>query len=244
VGNYDAIQQPLVIDNGFDYICFVRKGLKETNYIGKWRIEEIPIELDDDIRLSRYPKILPHRTCLVYYDYSLYVDANIIISGDYVYNRIRELAKSKTTLALINHPARDCVYLEALSCMIACKASWTSLIIQMLYMKLRRVPSHNGLYEANVIFRNHNDEHIKLIDELWWDTYMRFSKRDQLSLAYSLYVRGWNKCFFLPLGKSTSNHDSFIRNAHLPRKDSSSLYLKKKIGISFVILWKIVFHRK
>ena len=41
VGNYDELRQPQVLDERFEYLCFVRKGAKITEKMGAWTVREL-----------------------------------------------------------------------------------------------------------------------------------------------------------------------------------------------------------
>ena len=225
VGNYDKLCQPQKIIEGVDYVCFTDK--EDCNdRIGVWQVVRVPFSHKDNGRASR--------TVLSEYDYSLYIDANLIIKDDYVYQRIEDFVKNETKLALIKHPARDCAYQEAYNCIAGCKAKWRDLIRQIMFLKRKGFPEHWGLFEANVIFRKHNNESVKELDELWWSTFMKYSKRDQLSLVYSLWTTSIEYSFFLPEQYSTLNHPSFERLEHLPKKDSLNTKIKKWIVSLFL----------
>lgn len=235
VGNYDKLFQPEVVREDIDYYCFTDANLETSNgRNGVWIIERVPFSHKDNGRVSRFPKILPHRTVLSLYDYSLYIDANLIIKDDYIYNRIDELIKENVNLALIKHPSRDCAYQEAYNCIAGCKARWRDILRQIAFLKRKCFPEHWGLFEANVIFRKHNEATVQKLDEVWWKTFMKYSKRDQLSLVYALWSTGVNISYFLPQEYSTLNHPSFQRLEHLPQKDSQSVKFKKWL-ISLVI---------
>ena len=154
---------------------------------------------------------------------------NLIIKDGYIYNRIDELIKEEVNLALIKHPSRDCAYQEAYNCIAGCKAKWRDLLRQIIFLKRNGFPEHWGLFEANVIFRKHNEPVVQQLDELWWKTFMKYSKRDQLSLVYSLWSTGIDISFFLPKEYSTLNHPSFQRLEHLPQRDSNMVKFKKKL---------------
>lgn len=231
---YDNISQPIVVDKNLDYICFVKKGEKRSQKNGIWTIEEIDYNLKDNIQLSRYPKLMPHKTCISLYDYSLYIDANVIIKDQYVYDRIYELANQGCPIAMVQHQHHDCVYQDAYICIAGCRASWFDVIRQVLFLKFKKFPKHYGLFEANVIFRKHNDTKIKEFGELWWNTFMKFSKRDQLSQGYALRESDVHPDLFLPNGFSTRNHYSFETVSHLPQKETLSLKVKKNI-VRFVL---------
>ena len=226
---YDNILQPAVISEDVDYICFVRKGEKNADYNGIWRIEELDYDLKNNVCLSRYPKLMPHKTCVSGYEYSLYIDANVIIKDSRVYDRINELVVADCPIAMLQHPYRDCVYQDAYICIAGCRASWWDVLRQIVFLKYKRFPKHYGLFEANVIFRKHNDKTITEFGELWWKTFMRFAKRDQLSQGYAMRETSVHPALFLPKGYSTRNHPWFEVVSHLSQKETTSIKIKKSI---------------
>ena len=226
VGGYDEVIEPLQVSHELDYICFVGKGEAGRHCSRVWQFVEIDFEIRDFGRLSRVPKLLPHETCLKDYEYSLYIDANILIKSEFIYDRIDELVKTNTKLALLQHPFRDCVFQEAYVCVASMKGGWLDILRQIFFLKRKGIKKHSGLYEANVIFRKHNDTDIIALDELWWDTFMKYSKRDQLSLVYALSNYKGKIDFFLPPGQTTRNHPSFEKISHLPQKPSAGKKVK------------------
>ena len=41
IGGYDELQQPAVVEEGFDFICFVGPGEKTSDRVGVWEIREL-----------------------------------------------------------------------------------------------------------------------------------------------------------------------------------------------------------
>ena len=240
--SYDTINSPSVLDKEFDYICFVNKGSKLLNSENNvWKFIVIEETIADKGRLSRFPKLLPHKTYLSKYEYSLYIDANILIKDSFIYDRFKELAEHNILIALLQHPFRDCVYQEAYVCIAALKGGWIDILRQILFLKRKKYPKHFGLYEANVIFRKHNIPDVIEMDETWWKTFMNYSKRDQLSLVYALRESSLKISFFLPPDQTTRNHYAFEKIGHLPQKKTVSGIIKAKfikliIGVSRKIL--------
>jgi len=182
-GSIDDLQQPLVVDTSFDYICF---SDREEGMDGIWQIKHIPTNHKSLILLSRYPKILPHRF-LQEYDYSLYLDANVIIKDKSFYDCINEHIEAGELISQLPHPTRDCIYLELEHCLNIRKVSpWQYMKIRNSYSR-NSLPFHYGLFENNVILRKHNDGKIKAISEMWWNYYQKLSDRDQLSLMLVYY---------------------------------------------------------
>lgn len=177
-GRYDNINQPLVTDDRFDYILFSDKT--EQMKIGVWQVHAIPYVNDDKTRQSRYPKMHPEEL-LPDYAASLYVDANVQITGQWIYDRCVELYDQGVDWAEKRHPYRDCIYDEAYYVF----ALETEEKVFRWCHRLRRegYPRHHGLFENNVIFRSHN-ERTKLVDTMWWQLYEQYTRRDQLTLGY------------------------------------------------------------
>lgn len=236
--SYDKVVQPDIVDTDIDYILFTDNISEYNNYTGCWKIVQIPFEMPDKGRLSRYPKILPHETILKEYDYSLYIDANIRIKEKYVYERMRELADLDVNMALLQHPFRDCVYQEAYVCIAACKGGWVDIIRQLFFLKKNKIPKHSGLFEANLIFRKHSEKTVVETDSIWWHTFMKYSKRDQLSLVYALRKTEIRIEYFLPKGYTTRNHNSFEKIVHLPQKENKKTQIKRKVVSSVYNVFK------
>ena len=212
-GNYDEIRIPLVIDKRFDYILFSDKMTRET--IGPWRVQSIPNVIDDVQRLSRFPKMQPH-VVLPDYDYSLYIDANVQIATQFVYDRVIELINSSIALAGIKHQTRNCAYEESFRVLVSLpNINKRHLLHEMSKFKQQGFPFNYGMYEANVIFRSHSDEKVRAQCDEWWSIYKTAVKRDQLCYSYTLWKHQMQWCFFLPEEFDTKSHDSFIYHEHV-----------------------------
>ena len=151
-GKYGEVRQPLVIDDRFDYVLF-SNDFKETK-IGVWQVRPIPIppeiEATDNKRLSRYPKAHPE-TMLAEYDVSLYIDANIQIADQWVYDRIIELSQkgieyAGVKLLLTN---RDCIYRHSYDMCLRNLVHDYDAIQQMHELKKNNFPEHYGLNERS-----------------------------------------------------------------------------------------------
>ena len=95
-GGYDTIRQPLILDDRYTYICFSNDFPEEQ--IGIWEIRKIPLIVNNNQRLSRYPKIKPHEL-LEEFDYSIYMDANLVIAKAGFYKHIERLIEQKNRLS-------------------------------------------------------------------------------------------------------------------------------------------------
>jgi len=201
-GGYDKIEQPLVIDERFDYVLFTDNVVESQ--IGIWQVREIPYKNGDLTRVSRYPKMHPE-DLLSEYKASVYHDANIKITSLEFYDRIVELYESNTDWAGIQHPYRDCIYDEAYQA-LAQGLDREDVIFRWCH-RLRQdgYPRHHGLNENNIIYRRHN-EAVRKVDEQWWNLYEGYTRRDQLTLMYVLWKQTSLKLdYILPPGESSWN---------------------------------------
>lgn len=213
VGKYGCIHQPLAVDERFDYILFSNDYVE--NKIGVWTIRPIPqVVENDDKRLSRFPKTHPE-TLLAEYKASLYIDANIQIADQWVYERFIECFKKEYDTAGVQLvlTGRDCVYRHSYD-MCAMRAEHDyNAIKQCNVMMKNGFPEHFGLNENNIIFRTHNKK-MKLIDEEWWWWITHYSYRDQFSYMYCFWKHNIDRNLFLPAGEDSHNSEHFIFHHH------------------------------
>ena len=76
-GGYDVLQEPKVVSQNCDFICFTDTKRK----IRGWEVREVKASHGDPTRNARMYKILPHRF-LGEYKYSVWVDGNVLVRGD------------------------------------------------------------------------------------------------------------------------------------------------------------------
>ena len=192
-GGYDRLQQPLVTDPGFHYVCFGDHAGQD----GVWELREIPFEGSPVLR-ARWAKMHPH-VLLPEYDYSVFMDANLCISGAEFYSFIGD-----ALVAILQHPERDCVWEELRYCYLKDKISTCSAF--RIHRMLRGMPRHWGLAETNVLARKHNDPQIVDLDELWWRLLQESGgSRDQLVFTPALHTLGMEPSLLLGPGLNARN---------------------------------------
>lgn len=204
VGNYDVIRQPLVIDESYDYICF-SNDIKEKK-VGVWQIRPIPFVHEDKARLSRYVKILPHRV-LGDYEWSLWMDANIQITGKELYQILESKMAEGGKIYQVNHclPPCDCIYEEIVFAYLSGRTGLCKAFLQYRHLKRCGFPTHWGLFENNIIMRRHLDPQVKKISEEWWTEFMKYTKRDQFNLMYVYWNNHLMPGLLLPADCNTRN---------------------------------------
>ena len=205
--------------------------IKKKNSI--WKIESIPYQSKNKWILSRYPKLLPHRV-LKEYKYSLYIDANIEILDSHIEDRINELIENQHLISLIPHPFRNCIYKEAQACIELGLDKRRIIEKQIAFLNSEKYPANNGLFENGLIFRCHNNSEIASLDEEWWNLYLKYSKRDQLSLCFLLWKHNIYCEPFTSVGLSVRNipsiNYSFHKNSLIRR---TNIYIQKHLNKYF-----------
>lgn len=182
IGGYDFIQQPLIIDECFDYILFSDRI--EAGYVGVWQVRHIDYQNEIQVKTARYVKTHPH-TLLTGYDATLWIDASIQIKSTCVYQRVRDLYNQKTELACLVHPIRDCIY-DELFTVLEYGYETEDIVLKWGHvLRKHHYPRHNGLCETGIMYRI-NNENMSLLNEKWWSCIEKYSRRDQLSFNYVL----------------------------------------------------------
>lgn len=206
---YDKLQSPKYIRYDWDYVCFTDdKKLLAHKRVGVWQIRPALETSFDTKRNSGWHKTHPE-ICCAGYDYSVWVDANVIVKRKYLYKQIR--FRNQTILTPI-HNERDCIYDELDICKKYNRDNTDDINRMIVFLKECEMPRHYGLNETNIMFRAHNDSNVLSIDKMWWDMIQEYCKRDQLSFSYVLYKHG------------ITPNDIAINNTRVDKKD---FYVKK-----------------
>ena len=67
------------------------------------------------------------------------------------------------------------------------------------------LPRHAGLYENNLIFREHNLDEVQALDEAWWKGFSTGIPRDQLCLEPIFLRHGIHPALLLGKGLNARN---------------------------------------
>lgn len=227
VGDYDPLLQPKVISNDFDYICF-SNDIKEKQ-IGVWKILPIPYEHSDNTRLSRFVKLNPHKALDSHYQYSLWIDANIQIIDESIYAKVEDCINNNALIAQVVHPFSKSVYDDIFNCICYAKEKVGILCKQYQFLKQNNYPkTDNYFYENNLIFRQHHNLQVISISEEWWNIYMLYSKRDQLSLCFVYWNKGFVPNLLLEENYNVRNFQGlqYFQHSQLSTKDKIFLRFK------------------
>lgn len=229
-GSIDNLQQPEIVDESFDYICFSDKARGKE---GIWQIRQISIDIKNQIILSRLPKLLPHRF-LSEYEYSVYIDANVLIREKSFYEFVNTHIKNSDLISQVSHPTRNCIYLELEQCLNTRKVSPWQYIKHHQKYNSAALPKGWGLFENNVILRKHNDAKVVSIDKDWWKEYNSISNRDQLSLMLVYWRHQFLPTLLLGEKVNTRNSSCVSCVSHVGSQNNRSVRLIKRI-LQFVM---------
>lgn len=200
-GGKDTLSEDINI-RGADAYCFTDdKNLKS----GKWKMIILPELFVDPRRNSRLPKMLPH-IYLKDYDFSLYVDGNII--SKVPMQRMIDEYLQDDDIAVFKHHTRDCLFDEAQECIRLGLDDKNA--IERHIERYKDFPKHKGLYQCGVILRRHTPR-IKRLNEAWFAQYMTGCKRDQVSFPYVLEKEGVS---IFAIDSHAYLHDYFQYNNH------------------------------
>ena len=189
-GNYDTIKQPLVVEEGAEYVLFTNNP--EINDAGVWKVVQIPseqwlgrTESENNILLSRKVKMLHHKYLPDDAEWSIYIDADMLIKEP-----LTELLKNlreDTLFAACRHSYCQSVSEEIND--LKAKGMVDALQVEHQWQRYAEWGFEDdwGISENGLLIRRHNDARVAQLMELWWKEYQNGCLRDQVSLMPCMY---------------------------------------------------------
>ena len=221
-GNYDDLIEPIHKPDNCDFICFTdNKNLTSD----VWQIINKPAIYSTGNRNAKKFKVLPHRY-LQQYEYSIWVDGNMLVQGDV--NEIIETNLCNSNVAFFSHAnnvldSRGCAYEEAQYILdigqknyerkphrgiLAWKDNPEVIVAQMEKYIAAGFPQGHELITGMVIARRHNEaDSIKVMED-WWTEIKYHSKRDQLSFNYCAWKNNLNLSYI----SGDSRENKYFKN--------------------------------
>lgn len=181
-GDKDELMPPLGFSDKdeISYYVFSDKAIEIKPYKTIIR----PIQFADIAKNARYFKIL-NDSILDSYDILIWHDANIQIRHNKIIDLITHAQNTYITTFI--HPDRDCFYSEAMTCIRVQKDLPLKILYQAIVYFFTGMPAHNGMYSTGILIKN-NKYKIPNLLNFWWKQTLTYSRRDQLSLAFTLYI--------------------------------------------------------
>ncbi|GAB6268722.1 MAG: hypothetical protein STSR0002_14640 [Smithella sp.] len=185
-GGYDALVKHTFVDHNWDYVCFT-DDLSIGNIDNySWQIRPLRFDKLDNTRNQRWHKIHPH-ILFPEYEKSIWLDANINILNEDVFADIDKAIDESCLISIAPHPERNCIYDELIVCAALGKDDEGVMRKQVDLIRSAGFPEKNGLFETNIMYRDHHNYQVIEIMNDWWWWIENFSRRDQLSLSYVLW---------------------------------------------------------
>lgn len=181
-GDYDNIKDPLYVTPDVDYFLFTNRDIK----CKVWKTIKVENEGFTDLLLSRRVKMLPQEYLPSAYDFSIYVDANVIIFGDIT--MLTTKLNEHCHFAVTAHSVRDSVRDELDELVRLGKVK--EEIANSVYARYMAEGFKDdlGLAECTVLVRRCNDDCLSSFMQSWWEEFSTNGLyRDQPSLMYCLW---------------------------------------------------------
>ncbi len=216
INGYDGDLNPKFINYDFDYLFYTNNidfYLYNNNSI--WQYYKIPEKITNlklgPAKQNRYLKINAYKYLPNHYNFSVYIDGNIIIINDInlLLNRLKKQYKDIKFFVPI-HPERDCIYDEAKIVLKLRKDKSKYVKPQIKKIKDDGFPEHYGLSENNILIRNHKNPKLIKFMKKWWKMVKKGSKRDQLSFIYISWKYNFTNFVFIER-KLIKNYFKIIR---------------------------------
>ena len=189
-GNYDTIKQPLVEEEGVEYVLFTNNP--EIREAGVWKVLQIQseqwqgrTEKENNILLSRKVKMLPHEYLPEVAEWSIYIDADMVIKRP-----LTELLNNlhlETLFAACRHSYCKNVQEEIEDLLSKNMVQLEQVQHQWNKYKEWGFRDDLGISENGLLIRRHNDRRLQKLMELWWSEYQQGCLRDQVSLMPCMY---------------------------------------------------------
>jgi hypothetical protein len=194
-GDKETIGNPLAklietrTDLDIEFVCFTNNRQLVSDV---WHFRFIDEPLSGE-RLSRKPKIMPH-LYLQEWSYSLYID-NIVqlkrlpCSSDLMTDR-------SYLFRLFKH-TREHLLREA-DAIISLGYDDPEIIVQQLdhYKSFLSLDKITPLSTCTVMLRSHHHPSLVKFAQLWWEQFLTFSKRDQMSVDFCLKYLNFQVDYF------------------------------------------------
>lgn len=185
-GGYDDLINHTFINQDWDYVCFT-DDLSVVNAADSF-LDIRPLLFDklDNVRNQRWHKIHPH-ILFPEYKKSIWLDANINILNEDLFADIDMAITESRLISIAPHPVRSCIYDELIACMELRKDDENVMRRQVDLIRRAGFPVKNGLFESNIMYREHHDDRVIAVMNDWWWWVENYSRRDQLSLPYVIW---------------------------------------------------------
>ncbi len=187
-GGYDIVRDPEYVSENCDYFLITDQKMEYSGMYTCLNINDfLPQDIKDNRRKNRYCKMNPHKI-FPQYNYSVYLDGKIQITGN-ILPFFKEIGSSG--IAAFRSIYTNDIYEEGIMCANKKLDKLEVMMNQIGEYWEEGMPCDTGAIEAAVLVRRHMDKNCIEIMEAWWEEVKTKSERDQISLPYVLWKRGF-----------------------------------------------------
>lgn len=185
-GTYDHVPEPYCRPDNCDFFIFTDQPFDDTQSV--WKKGTVPDGLEslNNSEKNRYLKMHPDKM-FEDYKYSIYVDGNVQIIADLT-DYVNMLGR--VGIGIHMHNLRFCVFDELEAIRRTGRETKEKIERHIVYLQETGMPRNYGLLQCNIIVREHKNPLCMEIMNDWWQEYMLYAKRDQVSLPHVLYCHG------------------------------------------------------
>lgn len=183
LGDYDDLKEPEFVSEGWDYVCFTNNKHLRSKV---WRIVQVKCPAGYSHKLCTSLLITNPFSYLKGYQLSVLVGGQISIHCD-IEEFVNKVLPEDKSIALMNHPYRDCTYDEAKKVIELKKADKEIVKKQIRHYMNEGLPAHTGMVQTGITICRLNDARLQKHCRFWMQQVIRFSQRDQLSFNYLLW---------------------------------------------------------
>ena len=185
---------PSATGSGIGYDRTVVTDHAALNLPGVTMLRPDAVMAGDPGRMSRLAKLCPH---LFFggYDWVIYIDNSAALTAA-PQAIVAEIERQHAGAApagryLFTHERRSCAYREARLCMVKGKISRADYRRQVRHYKAAGFPEDQGLFMNTLMIQKMGDPATDAFNEQWFDHFQSYSRRDQISLPFLLWERGY-----------------------------------------------------
>ncbi len=179
---YDTLKLPAVVDDRFDYVAYTDENV--SGY-GVYDIRPFPVAEKDAGRTIRYVKTHPHEL-FAEYDAVIWIDSSLLIVES-LYPLLEQFLKTGKPVASTPHQHRQTIQEELEACILRKKDDPAVMKKQVARYEASgfggKILAENGLLMFNL-----KNKKLPGVMNTWWYEVKNYSKRDQLSFGYALFM--------------------------------------------------------
>lgn len=218
-GNYDAINDPIVVEDNIDYYCFTNnKNVKSK----VWKVIYIEDLKLSNILLAKRVKFLGDKHINNKYKIYVWVDASITITKSINEYIDKYCDFNKYDLFISKHHCRKNISEEIDACLFYCRETQDRVERLKEFYKSKGYNYDNGLVETGVIIKR-DKFRVKQAMKTWFNVAKKYSTRDQMSFNYVLSQYNLR---FNYLNMNIWDNKYFYVNDHISNNNKIMVHLK------------------